>query len=85
MTADGQLLAQTDGEPVMGFRPTYSWLIGEEIVDPLALLLPLDILPGEYSLWAGLYDRDTLERIPLESGQDRLLVGISQGLRPIDH
>jgi 4-amino-4-deoxy-L-arabinose transferase-like glycosyltransferase len=72
---DGQLMAQVDREPVMGSSPTFEWLPGEEYLDPMALLLPSDLPAGEYTLWAGLYDRDTLQRIRLESGADSVNVG----------
>lgn len=75
LNKDGQLVAQVDREPVMGSSPTYEWLPGEEYVDPIALLLPLDLPAGKYTLIAGFYDRDTLQRIRLDSGADSVNVG----------
>ncbi|MGF1505557.1 MAG: hypothetical protein ACFB51_10610, partial [Anaerolineae bacterium] len=78
MTPDGRLAAQVDREPVMGTSPTYSWVPGEVVTDPAALLLPVDLPVGEYELWIGLYDRDTLQRVPLTGGQDHIRVGTVQ-------
>ena len=75
MTPDGRLAAQVDREPVMGYAPTYAWPPGQEIADPVALLLPPDLPPGDYELWVGLYDRDTLDRLPLTGGADHVVIG----------
>jgi hypothetical protein len=65
ISPDGELAAQRDAEPVGGFRPTSTWSAGELINDRHGLLLPSDIEPGEYALWAGLYDTATGERLPV--------------------
>jgi hypothetical protein len=75
VSPDGRLLAQVDREPAMGYSMTYDWAPGEEIADPVALLAPLDLMPGEYELRVGLYDRDTLERVLLSGGADNVVVG----------
>jgi hypothetical protein len=75
MAPDGRLVAQVDRRPVMGTSLTYEWAPGEEIVDPAALLAPLELEPGVYELWAGIYDRDTVERVLLSSGEDHAVVG----------
>ncbi|MDY0019950.1 MAG: glycosyltransferase family 39 protein, partial [Anaerolineae bacterium] len=64
MDAAGQLQAQTDREPVGGFRPTDSWQAGEPIVDRYGVMLPAGLAPGTYTLKAGMY---TLagERLPV--------------------
>jgi len=61
--ADGHPVAQHDSEPVDGFRPTSSWTPGERITDRLGVFIPPDVKPGEYGLWAGLYERDTGQRL----------------------
>jgi hypothetical protein len=63
ISPDGALVAQRDGEPLGGFMPTSTWRVGEPINDRHALVLPADIEPGEYALWAGLYDTATGERL----------------------
>lgn len=77
--ATGEIVAQGDGPPLHGFRPTASWRAGEVLVDERSLLLPDSLPPGRYELWTGLYDPDTWERLPaLLDGQrlpgDRLLL-----------
>lgn len=51
-----ELIAQTDAEPVGGFRPTDTWESGEALVDRYGLLLPADLHPGAYTLTVGMYD-----------------------------
>lgn len=53
---DGQVVAQSDSEPVGGFTPTTRWKQGELIPDTHRLTLPADLPPGEYELRAGLYE-----------------------------
>jgi hypothetical protein len=62
---DGRLVAQRDSEPVGGSRPATTWRAGEPITDQVGLLLPPDLEPGEYELLVGMYDPETLERLPL--------------------
>jgi len=52
---DGGLVAQSDGEPVDGTRPTTGWLPGEVVLDRRVLSVPADAEAGEYQLRAGLY------------------------------
>ncbi|HEY73664.1 MAG TPA: hypothetical protein G4N99_10370 [Thermoflexia bacterium] len=66
---DGALAAQSDGIPVDWTRPTTGWLPGEFIVDTHTLTLPTDILPGPYTLFAGLYEPDG-SRLTVQDGSD---------------
>jgi hypothetical protein len=71
--APSPLAAQHDGWPVLGMRPTHTWVSGEVIVDPH----PLPGLPaGVYQVRVGLYGPDG-ERLPVtvgaESPPDRAL------------
>jgi hypothetical protein len=52
---DGTLIAQHDSEPGSNLHPTDTWQIGETIIDPHGLLLPLDAPLGTYTLAVGLY------------------------------
>jgi hypothetical protein len=63
--SDGRLVAQRDSEPAGGSRPTTTWLPNEAITDRVGLLLPPDLEPGEYGLLVGMYNPETLERLPL--------------------
>ncbi|MCL6646801.1 MAG: DUF2079 domain-containing protein [Chloroflexi bacterium] len=74
VAADGKLIAQHDGPPLGGVRPTSSWEAGEYLVDPRRLPLPSDLPPGEYQLIAGLYDPLSGERL-VGNGRDALLAG----------
>ncbi|MFN2251497.1 MAG: glycosyltransferase family 39 protein [Anaerolineae bacterium] len=51
----GPPVAQHDGAPSGGARPTTSWRPGETIVDEHQLALPRDLEPGTYLLIAALY------------------------------
>lgn len=51
-----QVIAQQDSLPAQGDNPTWAWVAGETVVDPVTLALPADTMPGRYRLVAGLYD-----------------------------
>lgn len=52
----GQIAAQQDKGPgLRGKEPTTSWLPGEIIADPVDLILPPDLAPGQYTLRLGMY------------------------------
>lgn len=74
-----QILAQGDGLPMGGFRPTTSWRREEVIIDDHTIQVPADLAPGTYNLWVGLFDPATNERLPIftDGGQqpdNRLLL-----------
>ena len=64
LSADGTLVAQRDGPPIYGVRPTPGWRAGETIEDSHEIYLDGDLAPGEYQLSVGMYDPETLERLP---------------------
>ena len=78
---DGDGFDQKDNIPLLGRRPTNTWLEGEVIEDPYYLALDESLPPGKYELAVGMYDFETLERIPVfdSSGNrmadDRIVVG----------
>lgn len=72
LDAQGKLVAQHDGAPQNGFRPTSGWRQGDEIQDKVGIWLPSGIPPGEYSIVVGLYRGDTGERLKLRDGSDAL-------------
>jgi 4-amino-4-deoxy-L-arabinose transferase-like glycosyltransferase len=77
---DGRLVAQQDSEPVGGLRPTSTWGVEEPIVDRHGILLPGDLLAGDYQVAVGLYDPVSGDRLPVTSGGgesdgDALLIG----------
>lgn len=68
--ADGQIVAQHDNEPVAGSRPTSSWSSGETIVDNYGLLIPPDVVAGDYWLRVGMYDpADPSTRLQVEGAE----------------
>jgi len=71
---DGQLIAQSDGEPANWTRPTTGWLIGEVVMDERVLRIPADTRAGEYVLLCGLYNLDTLERLSTTDGTEAIPV-----------
>jgi 4-amino-4-deoxy-L-arabinose transferase-like glycosyltransferase len=63
LDSEGGIVAQHDGQPVGGMRPTTSWTVGKNVGDKHGLLIPDDVLPGEYRLEAGMYVPDTGQRL----------------------
>jgi hypothetical protein len=70
--SNGQLLSQHDSVPASGSVPTSQWLEGEVITDRHVIPVPTDALPGDYTLYAGMYSPDTGERLPAR-GTDKTL------------
>ena len=52
---NGQPVAQTDGQPGGGTRPTSGWQPGEAVRDSYAVPLAADMPPGVYTLQVGMY------------------------------
>lgn len=77
----GTLRAQGDAPPLGGQFPTTRWRAGVTFDDPYTLLLPADLPPGRYRLFAGLYHATDLTRLPAfdRSGKrlqdDRIYLG----------
>lgn len=76
---DERIIAQLDAIPSGGARPTTSWRQDEVILDQHLLAIPIDVTPGSYNIWIGLYDPATGQRLPISiDGQrqpgDRLLL-----------
>lgn len=67
----GNTVAQFDGQPRDGHRPMTTWLPGEIISDAYQIDIPADA-PASLHLRMGLYNWQTLERLPLASGGDSL-------------
>jgi hypothetical protein len=69
---DEQIIAQSDGVPASGLRPTTSWRNREVITDVHAISIPESTEPGTYQIWIGLYDPTTGIRVPLFVNGDQL-------------
>lgn len=77
-TRSGVTVAQRDSQPLDGTYPTSQWQPHETIIDPLTLPLPEDLPAGSYQLYTGLYQLDTLARLPVTndtSGENAVLLG----------
>jgi len=70
--ADRRVVAQSDGAPGWCGRvaPTTTWRVGRLVVDRHVLHPDAGSPPGRYALLCGLYDYETLERLPVLSGGD---------------
>jgi hypothetical protein len=67
LDAEGNLQAQQDNAPQQGRYPTSWWDPGEIVLDPYALGLPSDLVPGQYTLRVGLYEPETGKRLILKN------------------
>jgi len=65
---DGHLVAQHDGLPAGGSRPTLGWIPGEIVVDRHEMTFR-ETYAGAARIEVGLYDTITLERVLAEDGQ----------------
>ncbi len=83
----GPPVAQHDGIPAGGTRPTAGWRAGEVVADPHTLAVPADTPPGDYLLIAALYDPASSGPRPVarQDGRERdfvLLRRIAVAARP---
>jgi hypothetical protein len=70
LAEDGRLLAQHDGIPANGTRPTPLWPVNEPILDKHRLTLPEGLTGQKANLVIGLYDSQTIERKLFADGND---------------
>ena len=70
---DGQIWGQLDSIPQGGTRPTNIWLPGETIVDHYEIPLKAGAPAGDYALALGLYDLQTMQRLPAVDAEGRWL------------
>ena len=66
----GQLVAQTDAQPVSGNYPTDLWGDNEVISDTHVLALPIDLSGGDYRVLVGLYSVETGQRLLVLDSED---------------
>jgi hypothetical protein len=78
---DGQerIWGQMDGVPGGGALPTSGWIAGEYITDEYVIPVKEEAPPGEYLIETGMYDPQTMRRLPLFDAQgvpvgDRVLL-----------
>jgi hypothetical protein len=75
LDANGNRVAQSDGQPALWTRPTSSWAPGELVEDRHALLLPTELPQDNYTLVAGLYLPESGERLPAKGGDGFVVLG----------
>jgi hypothetical protein len=63
---DGMTVAQQDSQPLDGDYPTSQWGVNETVIDVHNVELPPDLPPGQYGVWVGMYQMETMERLPVE-------------------
>jgi len=68
LSEQGQLISQDDNPPIVDglARSTLTYRPGEGINQIHRLAIPADLAPGQYRLYAGIYDRQGLERWPAQ-------------------
>lgn len=76
--AAGELVAQSDAQPLAGLYPTAIWAAGEVVVAEWRVALP-SLAAGSYRVWLGLYEWQSGVRLPVQSDDaptdaDRLLL-----------
>jgi hypothetical protein len=62
---EGRLIAQSDKVPYDGLYPPDRWWPGQVVDDDYSIDIPTGTPPGIYSLYVGMYDHLTGERLPL--------------------
>jgi hypothetical protein len=76
---DGRVWGQQDNPPRGGWYPVSLWQPGEVVLDDFAFLVTPEAPPGVYQLVVGLYDSQTIERLPgrLAAGTETDAVAVS--------
>ena len=73
VNTNGNPIAQSDAYPTwLTPMPTSQWQPHRAYMDRHTLALPADLPAGQYLLQVGLYQAETLERLPLVDGRDAL-------------
>jgi hypothetical protein len=63
LDTDGRLVAQRDGVPVQGERPTWSWWDREVIQDEYVLATDFQLPSGIYTVAVGMYELPSGDRL----------------------
>lgn len=77
LAEDGRLLAQHDGTPNAGQRPTSEWLPGEYVIDSHELTWRETGYTGPARIAVGMYDPLTGARLALDDGADAYMLPLS--------
>lgn len=71
---DGRIIAQHDGVPAQGTRPTSGWVAGEYVIDEHALTFRDPAYAGPAEIYVGLYDPQSGARLLLPDGADTFVL-----------
>ncbi len=80
--AEGKLVAQHDGYPLLGLMPLWAWAPGEHVHDLRYVDLPPDLPPGGYRVVTGVYDAGSGARVDAVDAAGEVF---SDGLVPLPH
>ena len=75
------MVAQQDGIPLFGTRPTSSWQPGEQLIDRYELTIAADAPAQTAQLFVGMYDPVTGERQVFGGEETAVSLGMVQ-IRP---
>jgi len=81
LDGEGRLITGNDMGPFNNLRPTVTWFFGEKIDSPHGLLLPDDIVAGQYELHAGMYSQENGSRLLTSDGKDSIRVALVKVLQ----
>ena len=81
MSEDGRLIAQHDGKPAGGTRPTMGWVPGETIVDRHPMAFKDTDYVGPARILVGLYDSEGV-RVTAGSGSDHVVLPTAINILP---
>ncbi len=73
--AQNRTWGQKDNLPMRGAHPTTSWLPGEVVVDEYEIIVDAAAPAGEYQIEVGMYDLETMQRLPAFDEQGEPLPG----------
>jgi hypothetical protein len=77
--AQENILTQLDTQPRQGELPTSVWLPGQVIEDTYQVSIPAEAPSGPYRLYLGLYDGETLDRLPVRGDdQGRVIIDLAE-------
>ena len=80
LDAQSRTWGQRDNLPAQGTYPTTSWLPGEVVIDEYEIVVDATAPAGEYQIEVGMYDPETMLRLPANNEQgtplpnDRILL-----------
>jgi hypothetical protein len=76
--AQGTTVAGFDQQPAANRFPTSAWQTDDAILATFQLKIPVDVPPGIYEIWSGLYQATS-------AGAARLPIADSAGMLTQDH